>query len=96
MKPKDIGGSSTRSEAEKLLDVERSIVRFSRDFAGAPVEKIDAKIDEALKLIVECLGIDRCAFWEITENFNDVVMSHSYIVPQVNGKFSKINPHDFP
>ena len=78
-----------------LSDLEKLVIKFSRQFANAPVFEIQGKIDDAIKAIVECLGVDRCVFWEMSENFTDVIISNYYAVSGIDDT-KNINYMDFP
>lgn len=79
----------------KLFDLEKLVIKFSQQFANAPVCEIQGKIDDALREIVECLGVDRCVFWEMSENFTDVIISNYYAVSGIDDT-KNISYQDFP
>lgn len=85
----------TNKSSDPFLALERLIVKFSSQFASVPVNEIDQKIDEALKQIVECIGIDRCTFWKMSENMADVTVSHQYVVAGIM-KHENISHKEFP
>jgi transcriptional regulator with GAF, ATPase, and Fis domain len=80
---------------KKLSDLEKLVIKFSQQFANAPVFKIQDKIDDALREIVECLGADRCVFWEMSENFTDFIISNYYAVSGIDDT-KNISYQDFP
>lgn len=62
-----------------LSALERLIVEFSAEFGNLPVSGIDGRIERALQQIAACLNLDRCAFWEISEDGLDVILTHQYV-----------------
>jgi len=87
--------SSGKKMADKLTHMKALVIKFSDQFTNGPFYEIKQKIDEALKEIVECLGVDRGVFWEMSENFTDMLVSHYYALPEV-ADVEMINYRDFP
>ena len=81
---------------ERFLELEKLILEFSTGFANAPVSEIDEKIVQALKQIIECLDIDRCAFWEISKDELKMRWIHQYVVPGLPELPPWITYKDFP
>jgi len=54
--------SSGKKMADKLTHMKALVIKFSDQFTNGPFYEIKQKIDEALKEIVECLGVDRGVF----------------------------------
>jgi formate hydrogenlyase transcriptional activator len=96
MKNKSLNSSLKHKRPDELLELEKLIVEFSAGFANTPVPEIDGKIDQALKQIVECIGLDRCSFWEVAGEGIEVIMSHHYAVPGLDDSFKNIVYKDFP
>ena len=81
MKNKISNSSLKGKKSNKLLELEKLIIEFSTGFANALVPEIDGKIDQALKQIVECIGIDRCSFWEMSDDQTELHLIHQNVVP---------------
>jgi signal transduction histidine kinase len=46
-----------------------------------PADQVDAQIEEALRRLVEFLGVERSAFAELAEDGTSLTASHCYVVP---------------
>jgi len=96
MKNKDSDSSLKNTRPERFPQIEKLILEFSTGFASAPVSEIDERIEEALKQIVECLDLDRCAFWEVSEDETQMHWIHQCVVPGLKQLPNGINYEDFP
>ena len=96
MKNKKLISSVRNTSPEQFPGFEKLILEFSTGFANASIAEIDGKIVQALKQIVEYLDIDRCAFWEISEDEVHMRWIHQYVVPGLQKLHSDINYKDFP
>ena len=96
MKNKKLISSVRNTNPEQFPGFEKLILEFSTGFANALIVEIDGKIVQALKQIVEYLDIDRCAFWEISEDEVHMRWIHQYVVPGLQKLHSDINYKDFP
>jgi len=63
------------------LELDKLILELSSKFAGASASEIENNIAQALQQIVECLDIDRCTFWEISEDETELRCIHQYVAP---------------
>ena len=81
MKNKISNSSLKGKKPNKLLELEKLIVEFSSEFTNTPVPEIDGKINQALKQIVECIGLDRCSFWEVSDDQKELKLVHQNVVP---------------
>jgi signal transduction histidine kinase len=59
------------------------LVHLSATFINVPANQVDARIESAVRQIVEYLGIDRCALGELSSERNRISITHSYSVPGV-------------
>lgn len=96
MKLKKSDSSIKNKQQERFPELERLILELSSGFANAPVPEIDEKIEQALKQITECLKLDRCAFWKISEEEGQIQWIHQYVVPGLQKLPTGINYKDFP
>jgi formate hydrogenlyase transcriptional activator len=81
---------------EQLSGLRELISVSSTQFSNAPVSEIDGNIKQALKQLGECLDIDSCTFWEISENRTDLQLVHHYVVPKLHQIALEINRKDLP
>jgi transcriptional regulator with GAF, ATPase, and Fis domain len=79
MRKRSTTSSSEGGADHDLSKLERLIVEFSAEFANLPISEIDGRIQRALEQIAVCLNLDRCSFWEISENGLKVILSHQYV-----------------
>lgn len=96
MKDKKTNSLLINTRPERFPGLEKLILEFSTEFANAPVSEIGGKITLALKQIVECLGFDRCAFWEISEDGSNMKWKYQYFIPGLPGLPAGISYKDFP
>ena len=96
MKDKKSNSLLINTRPERFPGLEKLILEFSTEFANAPVSEIGGKITQALKQIVEFLDLDRCAFWEITEDGSNMKWKYQYFIPGLPGLPAGINYKDFP
>ena len=85
MKDKKSNSLLINTRPERFPGLEKLILEFSTEFANAPVSEIGGKITQALKQIVECLGFDRCAFWEISDDGSNMKWKYQYFIPGLPG-----------
>lgn len=94
---KNISNSSLKNKnTNQANELEILIVEFSAGFANLPVTEIEGKINEALKKIAECIDLDRCTFWVISEDKTSAIMNYIYTVPGLNDVSDGVNHRDFP
>jgi len=96
MKDKKSNSPLTNTRPERFPGLEKLILEFSTEFANAPVSEIGEKITVALKQIVECLDLDRCAFWEISEDNSNMKWKYQYFVPDYRDFLPGSTIKDFP
>ncbi len=66
------------------LELEQLIADVSLILRNAPSEQVDDEIRNALRRIVEFLGIDRSGMGEFSEEMKELSITHSYSVPGVD------------
>ena len=82
--------------SEQFLELDKLLLEFSTQFANAPASEVDKKIDWGLKQIVECIGLDRCTFWELLESQTDGRWTHQYTRPEFKDFPSSVTSVNFP
>jgi len=96
MKNKNSTSPLHDEKLRKFPELEILTLELSTELANAPVSEIDGKITQALKRIVECLDLDRCAFWEVSEDEIEMHWIYQYVVPGLPKLPHGINYKDFP
>ena len=96
MKNKTSISSLNDGKSGQFLELEKLILEFSTQFASAAVSEIDGKIEQALKKIIECLDLDRGAFWEILENATRMKLRNQYVVSKLKKIPVGVNEENFP
>ncbi|HPK54016.1 MAG TPA: hypothetical protein PK114_06100, partial [Smithellaceae bacterium] len=61
---------------------------------AAPVTK--QIIEWALQHIAECLDIDRCGFWKVAENLQEIYLIHQFARPEFAKDPPVISNENFP
>jgi transcriptional regulator with GAF, ATPase, and Fis domain len=83
-KPLKIGNTKDlKVSIEELQKFKSMLYNVSAKFVSLPPDKIDREIEEALKLIVNFLDIDRADMWEIDKDTRKSLASYSYASPGV-------------
>ena len=87
LKPLDMKNKNSKSpliierRQKQFSEFRELISTFSTKFSNAPVSEIDGNIKQALKQLGECLNLDRCIYWEISEDNTALRLVHQYVVP---------------
>ena len=81
---------------KQSLELDKLLSEFSTQFANTPACEVDGKIEWGLKRIAECLDLDRCTFWELSENQTEARWSHQYTVPGFKNFPHSISTEHFP
>ena len=88
--------SSLKNEnKQQFFELDRLILRLSRQFAESSATEIEKKIGLALQQIVECLDIGRCTFWEVSEDETELRCIRQYVVPKLE-KVYGVTPQQSP
>lgn len=88
--------SSKDNMPGQFPELDKLILKLSAGFAKAPVSEIDGKIEEALKKIVECLDLDRCAFWEMLGHETTMKWRHQYVTWELKKIPVGVSEKNFP
>ena len=70
-----------KAPLEEQLRFERLLTEFSTTFISLPASEVDKAIDHAQQRIVEFLGVDRCALWEVSEDGTHIRLTHAWTTP---------------
>ncbi len=73
-----------RAELEDRLRFETLLAQLSARFVNLPPDQVDQEIENALGRLVEALYADRSALGLITEDGQDLVVTHTFAVPGVD------------
>ncbi len=92
----DTRSSQIIAELQERLNLQELISDISTILINLPADEVDGQIENALKRIVEFLGIDRSGFGEYRKDKGEVVVTHDYNVPGVEPvprvSFKKVFP----
>src|SRR5262249_43959329 len=78
------------------LRFERLLTDLSATFINAPSDAVDAQIEDALRQLVEFLGVERSSFAQFSEDRKTTFLTHSYVVPGVPPAPPRIVADDLP
>ena len=83
-------------DTQKKFQFEKLISRLSADFINLPLDQVDKKINDGLKLMVESLGIDRSLLHVFSEDKQNLRLTHFYVKPGIKEPSSIITSKDQP
>lgn len=73
------GADHDCEEMLALLRFETLLSDLSARFVNVPSERVDEVIDDAQRLVCECLGLDLSGFWELdAEDADIMILTHLY------------------
>jgi len=72
-----------QAELEDRLRFETLLAELSARFVNLPPDQVDQAIENALRGFVEALRADRAALGRLTEDGQDLVVTHTFAVPGV-------------
>jgi transcriptional regulator with GAF, ATPase, and Fis domain len=84
------------SDIKKQLQFEKLISKLSAEFINLPLDQVDNKINDGLKLMVESMGIDRSLLHIFSEDKKTLHLSHFYVIPGLKQPTSIITSQDQP
>ena len=84
----DIG--ELKASVEEMQQFKNMLYHISARFVSLPPDKIDREIEQALKLIVKFLGIDRADMWELDRHREKNLATHSYATRGISA-FREVN-----
>ena len=61
-----------------MMAFERLLFEISSKFVNIPASEVDQEINDAIRKIVEFLGIDQSVFGEFKDNGHELHISHGY------------------
>jgi two-component system, NarL family, sensor kinase len=70
-----------REQLEERLRFERLLTDLSATFLNLAADLVDAQIEQALKQLVEFLGVERGGFGQLSHDKKGILGTHSYVVP---------------
>ncbi|MCO6456692.1 MAG: GAF domain-containing sensor histidine kinase [Pirellulaceae bacterium] len=76
-------GCPLAPSVEERVQFETLLSELSSRFVNLTANEVDSQIEAGLRRIVECLGIDRSGFGELSANGRQFFVTHSYQVPGV-------------
>src|SRR5262245_22371691 len=74
-------GCPLASPVQQCLRFETLLAELSAIFVHLPASQVDSQIDDALRRLVDFLGVDRGGLAELLIDQNQMVITHSYHVP---------------
>jgi PAS domain S-box-containing protein len=76
--------STRRAEFEQRLRFEMLLAEICAEFVDVDSDALDARIENALRLICECLGVNHSSVWQVSEcDPGLLVMTHAYRDPNL-------------
>ena len=63
-----------RAEFENNIRFQELIANLSAGFINLPADQVDSGIEDAQRLVCECLNLDRSSFWEVSEREPGVML----------------------
>ena len=75
--------AGVRARLDERLRFETLLGDLSASFVSVPADQIDALIEDALRRIVQFLGVDRASFGEYLEAQRSLLVTHSYAEPGI-------------
>ncbi len=70
-------------ESEKNSNFEMLLMKISSKFVNLPTDQIDAEIEDAQRLICECLKIDMSTLWQWADGLqHELLLTHMYAPPE--------------
>lgn len=75
--------TAIQAELEDRLRFETLLAELSARFVNLPPDQVDREIENALGRLTEALHADRSALGRITEDGQDLIVTHTYAVPGV-------------
>src|SRR5438067_1707751 len=70
-----------REQLEERLRFERLLTDLSATFVNVATDLVDAQIEQALKRLVDFLGVERSSFGQISEDNKAILVTHSFVAP---------------
>jgi two-component system, NarL family, sensor kinase len=70
-----------REQLEERLRFERLLTDLSATFLNVAADSVDAQIEQALKQLVDLLGVERGSFGQLSEDRKVIFATHSFVVP---------------
>ena len=69
-------------DSEKNSNFEILLMKISSKFVNLPTDQIDTEIEDAQRLICECLNIDMSTLWQWADGLpHELLLTHVYIPP---------------
>ena len=70
-----------QKELEERLRFETVLADLSARFINLPAERVDCEIEDALKCLATCLGLDRSTLFQRSEDEKTLVITHGWAAP---------------
>ncbi len=81
--PMNSFSADLQAELEDRLRFEALLADLSACFANLPSDRVDQAIENALRCLVEALRADRATLGRLSEDGQDLVVTHAFAVPGV-------------
>ena len=85
-----------RAELEERLRFEGLLADLSARFVHVPADQVDRMIEEAQQRIGQALGLDRSTLLQRADGQDDLVITHTWAVPECAAKPGLFAKQDFP
>ena len=79
--PETSGDPRPPKRPEERLRFERLLTDLSATFVNVPADQVDAQIEDALRRLVEFLGVERGSLAEFDDGGGSLNVTHCYAVP---------------
>ena len=90
------GEDTLQRALEERLRFEALLADLSAQFVHVPADQVDRMIEEAQRRIVQALGLDRSTLLQRLDSEDDLVITHTWAVPDCAAKPGLFAQRDFP
>ncbi len=91
-----LAAHSLPADWEERLRFEALLTDLSAQFVHAPADQVDRLIEDAQGRIVQALGLDRSTLLQRAEREDDLIITHSWAVPEFSPRPALFAKADFP
>ena len=85
-----------RGDLEERLRFEALLADLSARFVHVPADQVDRLIEEAQQRVGQALGVDRSTLLQRADSEDDLVITHTWAVPEYAAKPGLFAKQDFP
>ena len=83
-------------DLEERLRFETLLADLSLRFVNLPAERVDREIENAQRVICECLGLEHSSLWQASlQNPDELILTHLYRDPELPKPPTRMNATEF-